>query len=180
MISRGLLMLLVPVCVAACADGGPLTDRASSQLEEARRSLERKDLEVRAYQWQLGMLTQQLREGQQRSDALQRELFAQVQQLTASNAALTERLKKAESERAALAAAPGDAGGRGSRDDPRGNLESLRRVLAANDAHNAQIAEELGRIARILGSKARPADAGAPQAPAGADVIDPWGFGSRK
>jgi hypothetical protein len=174
--SRALSILLVTVSTAACAEVG-LNDRGASQLDEARRALERKDLEVRAYQWQLGMLAQQLREGQARSDALQRELFAQVQQLTAQNASLAERLKKAESDRAALAAAPGDAVGRGQ--DARSNVEALRRVLAASDAHNAQIAEELARIAKILGAKP-PADAGTPRTPAGIDVVDPWGFGSRK
>ncbi len=54
----------------------------------------------------------------------------------------------------------------------------LRRIIAATDARNAQILEELARIERLLGNR----EAGSRQAPRATtnDVIDPWGFGSRK
>jgi septal ring factor EnvC (AmiA/AmiB activator) len=163
-------------CTSACADSAT-SDKTAHDLEDARRAVDRKDVEIRAYQWQLATLSQQLRDGQARSDALQRELFARVQQLTAESASLSERLKTAESQRAQLAAAP-DAGPRSGRDDGR-TVDALRRVLAASDARNAQIVEELAHIARLLGGKAPPSDT--PSKPAAAaDVVDPWGFGSRK
>ena len=168
----------MPVLVVGCAEGGP-SDSAGGPLQDARRALERKDVEIRAFQWQLALLMQQLRDGQQRSDTIQRELFAQLQQATAANAALSERLKKAESERAALAVVPGEPGGRGARDDGR-SVEALRRVLAASDARNAQIVEELAHIARILASRGQPAEPVPSKGLPPGDTVDPWGFGSRK
>jgi hypothetical protein len=155
---------------SGCAEGTTLDKR---QLEDARRAFDRKEVEVRAYQWQLATLTQQLQTGQQRSDTMQRELFAQVQHLTAENAALSERLARAETERAALAAVPLDGKA------PRDSVDGLRRALAASEAQNNRVAEELARIGRILGARA-PEPLAAPKGAPAIDVVDPWGFGSRK
>ena len=52
-------------------------------------------------------------------------------------------------------------------------------MIAASDARNAQILEELARIERLLGQ--REAARGEPPARAiTQDIVDPWGFGSRK
>jgi hypothetical protein len=165
--------------VSACVESGPEVQK----LEDARRALDRKDVEIRAYQWQLAVLGQALREAQQRGDARERELTVQMQQLVAERAALAERLKKAETDLASISAAlPSDATGKGSRDDARGNAEALRRIIIAADARNAQIVEELGRIARALGARSTASGGDAvTKGPSPApDVVDPWGFGSRK
>jgi hypothetical protein len=173
---RKLGALLLALGVSACVESGPEVQR----LEDARRALDRKDVEIRAYQWQLAVLGQSLREAQQRGDVRERELVAQVQQLVAERATLAERLKKAETDLAAMSAAlPSDATGKG---DTRANAEALRRIIIAADARNAQIVEELARIARQLGARS-PGGAGEAVTkgpPPGQDVVDPWGFGSRK
>ncbi len=53
-------------------------------------------------------------------------------------------------------------------------------MIAAADARNAQIVEELARIERLLaGQRLRGGEDTGPKPTAG-DVVDPWGFGSRK
>ena len=178
-----LLIVLLPLGPLGCVETG-IYEKTASQLEEVRRASARKDEEIRAYQWQAAALGQQLRDAQARGEALQRELSTQVQQLTASNASLTERLKKVESERTALALAaseppPATRDGRPLAASLR--PEDLRRMIAATDARNAQIVEELARIERLLGSAPRAAPVESrSQAAQGGDVVDPWGFGSRK
>jgi uncharacterized protein YlxW (UPF0749 family) len=173
MTPRALAALLAITVASGCADALP-AERSAPQLEDARRTLDRKEVEIRAYQWQLATLAQQLRDGQQRSDALEKELHAQVQQLIAANATLAERLKHAESDQLAAAS----AGRPGARGDGAAAADAVRRMLAASDAHNAQIVSELARIARALGAK--PTEGPGAKAPAGEDVVDPWGFGARK
>jgi len=173
-----------------CVESGAY-DKAAAQLEGARIAVAQKDVQLRAFQWQLDTLAQQLREGQQRSDALQREREAQLQQLATVNGTLTERVKRLELERADLlqaeslrATEPTGSGRGGLRPD------EVRRLLAVNAARDAQIVEELARIERALA-----AVTGTPSAPrrsagsssdvasrpgAAVDVVDPWGFGSRK
>lgn len=179
-----LLIAVLPLGSAACVETATY-ERTASQLEEVKRTSGRKDEEIRAYQWQTAALSQQLREAQARSEALQRELYTQVQQLSASNAALAERLKKVESEKTALALAadplPSAHDGKPVSLRP----EDLRRMLAASEAKNAVIVEQLGRIERLLGAQAggRAHPAAEPRLPAsqqGNDVVDPWGFSSRK
>jgi chromosome segregation ATPase len=168
----GAFVLLVGVLLAGCAE---TVAPEHAQFEEARRLLDRRDVEVRAYQWQLATLAHQLEEGRARSDAIQRELMVQVRDLTATNAALGERLKRAESDRAALAALPEGTKG------PRDNVEALRRVLAASEAQNARVAEELGRLSKLLAARNGGEAGTAPSAGRPTiDVVDPWGFGSRK
>jgi hypothetical protein len=181
------LCALLALCGTACVESGAY-EKSLSQLEDARHASAQKDDQLRAYQWQLGALAQQLRDAQQRSDTLQRELFAQVQQLTATNGSLAERLKKAENDRAGLLAAAAAAAeppvgrdGKPGREPLR--PEELRRMLTAAEARNAQIVDELSRIERLLGSSPRAhggeVTAGKPGMGVG-DVVDPWGFGSRK
>ena len=160
-----LLMVLLPLGSTACVETG-IYEKAVSQLEEAKHAAARKDEEIRAYQWQAAALTQQLREAQARTEALQRDLFTQLQQLTVSNASLTERLKKVESERAALALAASEPppATRDGKPVPGLRPEDLRRMIAATDARNAQIVEELARIERLLGAPPLPGR-GHPQPP---------------
>ena len=60
-------------------------------------------------------------------------------------------------------------------------------MIAVADARNANFVEDLSRIERLLTGTGAGAPAAAPPArPAavevtgGRDVVDPWGFGSRK
>ncbi len=138
------------LAATGCVESGTY-DKAAAQLEDARRAVLQKDVQLRAYDWQVQTLAQQLREGQQRSDALARELIAQAQHLTAVNSALAEKVTHLELERADMlqaesrrAAEP--PGPRGVRPD------EVRRLIAATDARNAQIVEELARIERALAS----------------------------
>ena len=177
------LVLASTLVAAGCVETGTY-EKAVSDLGQARHAGARKDEELRAYQWQVSVLEQQLRDAQQRSDALRQDFFTQVQQLTAANASLGERLNKVTSERAALTLALSSEStkpeGRDGKVIPRdGSPDALRRMLAAADARNAQILEVLQRLERLLG--ARPAgDAPSINHPeAAADVLDPWG-GSRK
>jgi len=155
-------------------------EQAQTQLEEARRAGAQKDQQIRAFQWQLAVLDQQFRAAEQRNEAVQQALSAQLQKLGAVNLELSERLSKAERERAALAAAA-SAFPLSVKDAHTGRhdgTDDLRRIIAATDARNAQILEELARIERLLGSREAVHREG-PRATTN-DVIDPWGFGSRK
>jgi DNA anti-recombination protein RmuC len=161
-----------------------LYEKTALQLEEAHRAATQKDQQIRALQWQLAQLGQQLYEAQQRTEAYQGQLQAQIQKLGAQNAELAERLTREERARATLLAAtvaesaspPGRAGAR---------PDDVRRLIAAVDARNAQIVEQLGRIERHLGSRPglggdAAGGAGARTPQPGGDIVDPWGFGSRK
>lgn len=189
MASRGLRALLVSLSFAlalgatACVETATY-EKAESQLDAARRAAAQKDDQIRALQWQLAVLGQQFREGQQRNEAFQRDLYAQVQQLAAANGGLSDRLKKAESERAALLlAGPGDAAPATGRGDAKAGprADDLRRMVTAFELRNAQILDELARIERLLANRAGGHAGDAPKNPTSmGDVVDPWGFGSRK
>jgi TolA-binding protein len=174
MMSSRVLVALLGLVVASAGTGcseALSAERLAPQLEDARRSVEAKDVEIRAYQAQVATLVQQLHDGQQRSDALEKELRAQIQELVASNATLKERLKPTESAELAIAA----LGGPGARLD-NATLDAVRRLFAASEARNAQILAELRRIARANSASAGDGASAKPrQGPP-----DPWGFGARK
>ena len=157
-------------------------EKAARDLEAVQRTSAQKDLQVRSLQWQLAQLGQQVYEAQQRNEAYQAQLRAEIQKLAAQNAELAERLTKEEQARAALlataaadtAAPPGRAGGR---------ADDVRRLIAALDARNAQIVEQLGRIERQLAASAAvraPPEGRVERRAPGSDIRDPWDFGSRK
>jgi uncharacterized membrane protein YccC len=186
------LILAFPLAQAACVDNA-VHESTVQKLEEARRSLAVRETEIKAYQWQLATVAQQIQESQARSDAREKELYAQLRDLAATTAALGERLKKVESEGAAMAlasSAPAGDPGRDGRDvRPSLRPDELRRLFAAADARNALVLEQLARIERLLsggpggpGAPALPAANTVPRRPPlpGADVRDPWGFESRK
>ena len=163
-------------------------DKAAAQLELAGRANQQKDQQLRALEWQVVSLGQQFRESAQRSEATQREIWGQLQQAAAANAALQERLKKSESERASLASNVVEeaAGGAGGKQGAQLRPDELRRLLAGVDARNAQLLERINHLEQHLdqlilsrategGTRAHPR----PE-PGVIDVVDPWGFGSRK
>jgi septal ring factor EnvC (AmiA/AmiB activator) len=157
-------------------------EKTAGQLDVAGRAIQQKDQQIRTLEWQVVMLSQQLREAQLRGEASQRELGAQVAQLGAQNAALTERVKAAEEARERLAtflaADDGKAPGGKSRPD------ELRRLAAALDAQNAKLIERIGRLEQKIDARAAE-DRSQPKPPrpdrnVEGDVVDPWGFGARK
>jgi len=183
---RALVMLAFPLTQAACVDNA-VHEQTVQKLDDTRRALAVKETEIKAYQWQLATVAQQIQETQARSDAREKELYAQLRDLAATTAALGERLKKVESEGTALTLASSTPAGEPARDgrDVRPGLrpEELRRLFAAADARNALVLEQLARIERLLsGGAALPAGSAPPRRPSspGADVRDPWSFESRK
>jgi septal ring factor EnvC (AmiA/AmiB activator) len=186
MLRTFLLLLGLPIALSAagCVETGTY-EKTASQLEEARHVVVQRTQEIRAFQWQIAALREQIGETAQRHDALQRELYTQVQQLAAANATLAERLKKSESEHAALLltvsaeSQPLPSSGR----EP--HADDLRRRMAFEEARSAAILDELGRIEHLLSQSppatSRPSvEATSRQGTAAAgDVVDPWG-GSRR
>lgn len=174
---RSLLALPLALAIAGCVESAT-HDKTVADLNAAQHAGQLKDEQIRALQWQVAVIAQQYREAQARSDALQRELSEKMQQLSATNAQLAEQLKKEQDERARLVATleQGSAGGRDGKLRP----EDVQRRLAAMDARNALILEQLGRIERSLAAPRSEPPRAAPRASASSDVVDPWGFGSRK
>ncbi len=168
---------------AACVEQGTY-DRAASQLDDARRAGAQKDQQIRTLQWQLAVLDQQFRAAEQRNESVQQTLSAELQKLGAANLELGDRLSKEQRDRATLLAASAPLPSLPGKDARAGRdgAEDLRRVIAALDTRNAQILEELARIERLLGGRqgARGEAPSRGERSTAGDVIDPWGFGSRK
>ncbi|MFT3764674.1 MAG: hypothetical protein QM820_04015 [Minicystis sp.] len=161
-------------------------EKTSSQLEAATRAGQQKDQQIRALEWQVVTLAQQMREAQLRSEAAQRELGAEVQRLVQANAALAEKLKAKDDEggRPPLPF-PGDDGPGATPIERRRN-EDLRRLVKALDAQNTRLMERLTRLEQKIDARAgedrsRPRAAARPDpAASSGDIVDPWGFGARK
>jgi septal ring factor EnvC (AmiA/AmiB activator) len=186
-VAAALLLLGLTACVETS-----VYEKTAAQLEQASRASQQKDQQLRALEWQVVTLGQQFRESAARSEAMQREIWAQLQQASAANATLTEQLKKAESDRTSLAvnvAAEAAGGAKGKPPAAQLRPEDLRRLLAALDARNNQLLERINHLEQLI--QAHPAggatlpfprpEGGAPRhEPGPIDVVDPWGFGSRK
>lgn len=157
-------------------------EKAASQLEATKSALQQKDQQIRGLEWQIVTMAQQVRDAQLRGDAGQKDLAAQVQQLTVANAALGERLKMKDEESARPPLPfPGDDK---SAPPDRRRAEDLRRLVAALDAHNARLIERLNRLEQKIDARAvvddrnRPRPA-RPERTVDNEIIDPWGFGTR-
>jgi len=184
MLRTFLLLLGLPIALSAagCVEMGTY-EKTASQLDEARRAGAQKDQQIRVLQWQLAVLDQQFRAAAQHNEAVQQGVSAEMQKLAAANVELTERLNKAERDRAALEAAASTLppAGKDAKGVHYGDMrpEEMRRLLLTLDARNAQMVEELARIERLLGKRDPPLRE-PPARASNNDVIDPWGFGSRK
>jgi hypothetical protein len=184
--NRGAVPLLAVALLGAtgCVETS-VHEKAVAQLAEAGHASQQKDQQLRALEWQLVSLGQQFRESAARSEGIQREIWTQLQQASAANATLQERLKKAESDRASLAANVAEEGSAVAKGKPQGaqlRPEELRRLLAALDVRNGQLLERINHLEQLI--QARPASGATlpfPRPEPGViDVVDPWGFGSRK
>jgi hypothetical protein len=186
MMSLRLAVLGVAVASLLSATGcveSAVYEKTASQLDAATRAAQQKDLQIRTLEWQIVTLAQQLREAQLRGEAGQRELATQVQQLTAANATLGERIKAREEESARPPLPfPGDDGKAPPAERRRG--DDLRRIVAALDAQNARLVERLNRLEQKLDARAAEERnhprATRPDRTIDADIVDPWGFGARK
>jgi hypothetical protein len=163
------LLVFLALLSGGCAEGG-LFESAPTAPEYVRA--ERRDAQLLAYRSQLATLAHQLRDEQQQNYALERDLFAQLEQVHEANQSLAERVEALESER--TVPAPATPPGKGARDDA-SSAETLRRALAVASARDARLAEELARLARMLAPGAP--NPPPPAAPA-VDLVD--AFGSRK
>ncbi|APR86641.1 Hypothetical protein A7982_11990 [Minicystis rosea] len=175
---RAAMGAVIAIGATGCVEAA-VYERTAAQLEATTRAAEQKDRQIRALSWQVAALSQQLREGQARSEAAQSELAAQVRELAAANAAQRDRLKAKEEESARPPLPfPGDDGARTP--EARRRNEEMRRLSAALDAQNARLLERLTRLEQKL--DARPDDRRKPPAPAqpertvSTEIIDPWGF----
>jgi|HubBroStandDraft_2_1064218.scaffolds.fasta_scaffold414250_1 hypothetical protein len=173
----GLLAFGSTACVETAA-----YEKTAAELDQARRVVAYKDQQIQAFQWQLAVLGQQFREAQQRSEAQQRELAARLQQLGEMNAGLASKLKETEAHGQPFEAEGEPLPKAAARPD------DMRRLIAAVDARNAQLAESLARIERLLLGRGAPRAEGSRREDDVArkardlsgDLVDPWGFGSRK
>jgi hypothetical protein len=169
---------------SACVEAGTYS-KAASQLADARQDAVQRAAEIRSLQWQLTVLGQQFVTAEQRFETVQRELRTQVQQLSATNAALADRLKQSDDERAALVRATSDENSTSAGRERRGG--DLHRCPGVAEARDPAILERLGRIEHLVSQRSEPF-AIAPGAdevslPRGtsatSDTVDPWG-GSRR
>lgn len=150
-------------------------EKTAAQLDAAARAATQKDQQIRGLEWQVAVLAQQVREAELRAGATQRELAAQLRELTAQNATLAERIKKEEEDRRRL---PSEL----PADDGKKRPEDLRRLIAAVDAQNARLMERLGRLEQKIdarGEERAPRKAPGSGRTIDADIVDPWGFGAR-
>jgi hypothetical protein len=180
MTSRAILVCLSGLLAlgsSACVETAEY-DKTVAQLDQARRVVAYKDQQIQAFQWQLTVLGQQLREAQARSEAQQRDLTARLQHLGETNAELAWKLQEATVRKEPFPVAEEPPQKSAALAHP----EELRRLIASVEARNAQLAESIARIERLLGSPGtRGDDDGARRARGvSGDLVDPWGFGTRK
>lgn len=153
-------------------------ERTASQLDHATRAGREKDQQVRALEWQVATLAQQVVQAEMRGAAAQRELHERLQKIAETNAACADRLGRQEAEAAQQAASVSAMQG------ARGRPEDLRRLLAAVEAQNARLIERLGRLEQKLDAQSGDVKAlrqrGRPERTVDSEIIDPWGFGARK
>jgi photosystem II stability/assembly factor-like uncharacterized protein len=173
------LVAVIAIGSTSCVQAGTY-EKVTNQLTEAQRAAALRDAAVRALEWQVAVVAQQLAEARQRHDTWQREVDARMQQLTATNAALAERLKTTESEHAALLLTVSDesrsVGPRSRRAD------ELPRGLAVAEARDAAILDKLDRIVQLLAPPSpfltmrfASDQASTPVRSVVSDTVDPWG-----
>ncbi|MFO0760679.1 MAG: hypothetical protein U0359_29645 [Byssovorax sp.] len=172
----GLLVTAAPLTGCAETMGA---DKIAMERDQARLAAAQRDQWIRALEWQLAAQRSDAEVTRQRSEGFLRELWTRTLELAAQNAALAEQLKKAEADRAALAAQNAGEGAR----DPRGRAaaggarpDDLRRVQAGIEARITKLEDQLTRI-EVLVKESRAKDArppGRPLSPTLEDVVDPW------
>jgi hypothetical protein len=172
-------LVLLAIGTAGCAETAP-SDRAQAELQQARNAAWQKDQRIHALKWQMATLGQQVQATPQHNEAAQAELMARVQDLTVANAALADRLKKTEEQRAIVAVAPpADGKPRARAGDP-ARADDFQRLQASFEARSVKLADALARIEKLLQNQAvREAQTPRPKRALSGDLVDPWGFGER-
>jgi chromosome segregation ATPase len=173
------LVAVLAIDSTSCVRAGTY-EKVTNQLAEAQRAAAQRDAAIRGLDWQVAEFAQQLAEARQRHDTWQREVDAQIQQLTATNAALAARLKTTEREHAALLLTVSDE----SRPAVGSNARAgdLPRRLSIAEARDAAILDKLSRIEQLLAApspflkmQVTSDQTSAPRRSVVSDTIDPWG-----
>ncbi len=113
------------------------------------------------------------------------DLDRRVQEATAANRALAERLKtrEEEAEKLTLAVARAEEEASAKRGPPgptvRLRPEDLKRIEAAASSRDPEVSKMLARMEKILSDRAARAVNERPQRVIDSDVVDPW-LGDRK
>jgi hypothetical protein len=171
-----LALATLPLAAGACVESS-VYDRTAAQLDASSRAGRAKDQQIRDLELQVVGLAQQVREAHMAREDVTRDLYAK---LTAANASLAERSKSNESD----LPAPTSAGaGPGAVD--RARAYDMKKLAADLDARHALLLERLARIEQQLDvikveQRAAPSNKPKPGRTIDAEVLDPWGFGSRK
>jgi small-conductance mechanosensitive channel len=188
--ARSALRTLVAALLAAgptgCVETG-LYEKAALDLDGARRENGRKEQQIRELQWQLASAGQQLQALSQRDAAALASLDRRVQEASAANRALAERLKtrEQEAEKLTLAVARAEEEASAKRGPPgpthRLRPEELKRIEDAAGSRDAEVSKLLARVEKLLENRAArvAGPGGRPSVGVDGEIIDPWN-GDRK
>jgi chromosome segregation ATPase len=164
-----------------------LYEKTALDLDVSRRENGQKEQQIRALQWQLASAGQQMQAISQQDATVLADLDRRMQEATAANRALADRLKEREEEaeklRLAVARAEDEAASKHGPVGPTIRLrpDELRRIEAAASSRDPEMSKLLGRLEKILADRAaRAAVPGErPQRVVDSDLVDPWN-GDRK
>jgi uncharacterized protein YhaN len=167
--------------VTGCVETA-LYEKATLDLDGARRESAQKDQQIHALQWQLASAGQQAQALSQQNAAVVGDLQRRVQEAAAATRTLAERVQAKEQEteqlRLAVARAEEEASAKHGPPGPAVRLrpEDLKRIEAAASARDAEVSKLLARLEKILGERAVQAASPGDQIPrrGDADFVDPW------
>lgn len=181
-----LVAVLLSAGLTGCVETA-LYERAALNLDGARRDNGLKDQQIRALQWQLASAGQHHQVLTQKDAVALAELDRRMQEASAANRALAERLKAREKEieklTLALAHAEEEAAAKRGPQGPTVRLrpEELKRLEAAVSARDAEVSELIARVEKLLAERAAAAASPGERPPRGieTDVVDPWNGGRK-
>ena len=165
-----MLAAALVVSQAGCVEAA-VHEKTARELDAATRASAYKDQQIRSLAWQVAALQAELQRARAESDTARRDLAPKLDQMSAEHAACAAELARNEAARRELAASLAAEAAPGRRGRP----DEMRRLKTAMDAQNARLMERLDRLEQKLD----PARRQKPRS-ADADIVDPWGFGSRK
>ena len=184
--ARALVVALLAAGATGCVESG-LYEKATRDLDVSRRENGQKEQQIRALQWQLASAGQQMQAISQQDAIVLADLDRRVQEATAANRALAERLKTREEEaeklKLAVARAEEEASAKRGPPGPTVRLrpEDLKRIEAAASSRDPEVSKMLARMEKILSDRAARAATAGERSPRFVDteLIDPWN-GDRK
>ncbi len=184
--AQALVASLLAAGATGCVESG-LYEKTARDLDVSRRENGVKEQQIRALQWQLASAGQQMQAISQQDAMVLADLDRRVQEATAANRALAERLKtrEEEAEKLTLAVARAEEEASAKRGPPgptvRLRPEDLKRIEAAAASRDPEVSKMLARMEKILSDRAARAAAPGERAQrfVDSDLIDPWN-GDRK